>query len=244
MKPNLATAIANRDTGALARMAQSSTPQKVVNTQAEQLVDLLFKNLKQIFPAAVNTTFKNPSDEPDAKRQWIAAFAENGITTREQLQNGMRHARASDNPFWPAVGQFIKWCKQEDHAALGLPDEGQLYDMFKKYCSVRGWGKFSWPSNACYWMVTKIYSEMRSKNLTDSEVRKLCVSELKIMANKIKTGEKIPDPVLMVEKKRTPSDEDYAIRSLWYLKRSLGCNLTLEEYRHQFYDAQLKMLRK
>ncbi|MDF7308240.1 replication protein P, partial [Proteus mirabilis] len=119
MKPNLATAIANRDAGALARMAQSSTPQKVVNPQAEQLVDVLFRNLKQLFPASVNTIFKNESDELAAKRQWIAAFAENGITTREQLQNGMRHARASDNPFWPAVGQFIKWCKEEDYVALG-----------------------------------------------------------------------------------------------------------------------------
>lgn len=224
MKPNLATAIANRDAGALARMAQSSTPQKVVNTQAEQFVDLLFKNLKQIFPAAVNTTFKNPSDEPDAKRQWIAAFAENGITTREQLQNGMRHARASDNPFWPAVGQFIKWCKQEDHAALGLPDEGQLYDMFKKYCSVRGWGKFSWPSNACYWMVTKIHSEMRSKNLTDSEVRKFCSLELNAMAKRIKSGEKIPDPMLQLEGAVIPTKRDKALSIIADLKNKHGFN--------------------
>lgn len=244
MKPNLVTAIANRDAGALARMAQSSTPQKVVNPQAEQLVDVLFRNLKQIFPAAVNTTFKNPSDELDAKRQWIAAFAENGITTREQLQNGMRYARASDNPFWPAVGQFIKWCKQEDHTALGLPTEDELYDMFKKYCSVRGWQKFNWKSNACYWMVTKIYSEMRSRNLSDAEVRKLCTSELKVMANKIKSGEKIPIPVQMLEEKRIPSDEDQVIRTLWMLKCNLGCNLTLQEYRHQFYDARLKAFRK
>ena len=222
MKPNLATAIANRDAGALARMAQSSTPQKVVNPQAEQLVDVLFRNLKQIFPAAVNTTFKNPSDELDAKRQWIAAFAENGITTREQLQNGMRHARASDNPFWPAVGQFIKWCKQEDHTALGLPTEDELYDMFKKYCSVRGWQKFNWKSNACYWMVTKIYSEMRSRNLTDSEVRKLCVSELKVMSNKIKSGEKISDPVMQVECKNIPTKRDKSLSIIADLKNKHG----------------------
>lgn len=244
MKSNLVAAINNRDSNALARMSQSQAPQRVINPDAENMVDTLFKNLKQIFPAAVNTTFKNPSDESDAKRQWIAAFAENGITTREQLQNGMRHARASDNPFWPAVGQFIKWCKQEDFTQLGLPTEAELYEVFKKYCSERGWRRFNWPSNACYWIVTKVYSEMRSRNLSDSEVIKLCASELKVMANKIKSGEKIPDPVPLIEKKRTPSDEDYAIRSLWHLKRSMGCKLSLEEYRHQFYDARLKMLRK
>ncbi|HHR6141435.1 TPA: replication protein P [Providencia alcalifaciens] len=222
MKPNLATAIANRDAGALARMAQSSTPQKVVNPQAEQLVDVLFRNLKQIFPAAVNTTFKNPSDESDAKRQWIAAFAENGITTREQLQNGMRHARASDNPFWPAVGQFIKWCKQEDFTQLGLPTETELYEVFKKYCSERGWRRFNWPSNACYWIVTKVYSEMRSKNLPDSEVRKLCISELKTMANRIKSGEKIPDPMLQLESAVIPTKRDKALSIIADLKNKHG----------------------
>lgn len=222
MKPNLATAIANRDAGALARMAQSSTPQKVVNPQAEQLVDVLFRNLKQIFPAAVNTIFKNKSDELAAKRQWIAAFAENGITTREQLQNGMRHARASENPFWPAVGQFIKWCKQEDFTQLGLPTETELYEVFKKYCSERGWRRFNWPSNACYWIVTKVYSEMRSRNLSDSEVIKLCASELKVMANKIKSGEKIPDPMLQLESAVIPTKRDKALSIIAGLKNKHG----------------------
>ncbi|MEQ4673690.1 replication protein P [Providencia vermicola] len=222
MKSNLATAIANRDAGALARMAQSSTPQKVVNPQAEQLVDVLFRNLKQIFPAAVNTIFKNESDELAAKRQWIAAFAENGITTREQLQNGMRHARASDNPFWPAVGQFIKWCKQEDFTQLGLPTETELYEVFKKYCSERGWRRFNWQSNACYWIVTKVYSEMRSRNLNDSEVIKLCASELKVMANKIKSGEKIADPILQLESTVIPTKRDKALSIIADLKSKHG----------------------
>lgn len=222
MKSNLVAAINNRDSNALARMSQSQAPQRVINPDAENMVDMLFKNLKQIFPAAVNTTFKNPSDEPDAKRQWIAAFAENGITTREQLQTGMRHARASDNPFWPAVGQFIKWCKQEDFTQLGLPTETELYDVFKKYCSERGWRRFNWPSNACYWIVTKVYSEMRSRNLSDSEVIKLCASELKVMANKIKSGEKIADPILQLESAVIPTKRDKALSIIADLKNKHG----------------------
>lgn len=222
MKSHLATAIANRDAGALAKIAQDSMPQKVVNPQAEQLVDVLFRNLKQIFPAAVNTIFKNESDELAAKRQWVAASAENGITTREQLQNGMRYARASDSPFFPAVGQFIKWCKQEDFTQLGLPTETELYDMFKKYCSERGWRRFNWQSNACYWMVTKIYSEMRSRNLSDSEVIKLCASELKTMANRIKLGEKIPDPVLQLESAVIPTKRDKALSIIADWKNKYG----------------------
>lgn len=222
MKTNLATAIANRDAGTLARMAQGSTPQKVVNNHAEQLVDVLFRNLKQIFPASVNTIFKNESEELTAKRQWIAAFAENGITTREQLQNGMRHARASDNPFWPAVGQFIKWCKEEDYVALGLPDEDQLYELYREYCKMRGWREMKWPSNACYWMVTKIYSEMRSKSLTDSEVKKLCAKELRSMTARIKSGENIPAPVLQVEHKITPTSRNKSLSIIANLKQKHG----------------------
>ncbi|MCL8557645.1 replication protein P [Proteus mirabilis] len=224
MKTNLATAIANRDAGTLARMAQSSTPQKVVNPQAEQLVDVLFRNLKQLFPASVNTIFKNESDELAAKRQWIAAFAENGITTREQLQNGMRHARASDNPFWPAVGQFIKWCKEEDYVALGLPDEEQLYELYREYCKMRGWREMKWPSNACYWMVTKIYSEMRSKSLTDSEVKKLCAKELRSMTARIKSGETIPAPVKQIPQLHIPTSKERSLEHLASIRKKLNIN--------------------
>lgn len=224
MKTNLATAIANRDAGALARMAQSSTPQKVVNNHAEQLVDVLFRNLKQIFPASVNTIFKNESEELTAKRQWIAAFAENGITTREQLQNGMLHARASDNPFWPAVGQFIKWCKEEDYVALGLPDEDQLYELYREYCKMRGWREMKWPSNACYWMVTKIYSEMRSKSLTDSEVKKLCAKELRNMTVRIKSGENIPAPVKQIPQLHIPTSKERSLEHLASIRKKLNLN--------------------
>ncbi|HCR3455462.1 TPA: DNA replication protein [Proteus mirabilis] len=222
MKTNLMAVINNRDADALARMSQGDITKKVVNSNAEKMVDSLFKSLKQLFPASVSTVFKNASDEMDAKRQWIAAFAENGITTREQLQNGMRHARASDNPFWPAVGQFIKWCKEEDYVALGLPDEDQLYELYREYCKMRGWREMKWPSNACYWMVTKIYSEMRSKSLTDSEVRNLCTKELRVMTARIKSGETIPAPVLQVEHKITPTSRNKSLSIIANLKQKHG----------------------
>ncbi|EPC7690316.1 replication protein P [Providencia stuartii] len=224
MKTNLMAVINNRDAGALARMSQGDITKKVVNSNAEKMVDSLFKSLKQLFPASVSTVFKNPSDEMDAKRQWIAAFAENGITTREQLQNGMRHARASDNPFWPAVGQFIKWCKEEDYVALGLPDEEQLYELYREYCKIRGWREMKWPSNACYWMVTKIYSEMRSKSLTDSEVKKLCAKELRSMTARIKSGEAIPAPVKQIPQLHIPTSKERSLEHLASIRKKLNLN--------------------
>ncbi|MDF7308207.1 replication protein P, partial [Proteus mirabilis] len=129
---------------------------------------------------------------------------------------------ASDNPFWPAVGQFIKWCKEEDYVALGLPDEEQLYELYREYCKMRGWREMKWPSNACYWMVTKIYSEMRSKSLTDSEVKKLCAKELRSMTARIKSGENIPAPVLQVEHKITPTSRNKSLSIIANLKQKHG----------------------
>ena len=110
---NVFTAIQNRDGEALSRMSgyehQYTNNDNVVNMSAERLVDALFKQLKQLFPAAVVTNLKTPEQEVAAKQQWIAAFAEGGIRTREQVSAGMRHARASESPFWPSPGQFIKW---------------------------------------------------------------------------------------------------------------------------------------
>lgn len=123
---NVFAAIQNRDAGALARMMGPDNHQaqqdNVVNISAERLVDALFKQLKQLFPAAEQTNLKTAQQETDAKRQWIAAFAEGGIRTREQVSAGMRHARASESPFWPSPGQFIKWCK-DSKMVLGVSIE-------------------------------------------------------------------------------------------------------------------------
>lgn len=120
---NVFTAIQNLDGEALSRMSgyehQYVNNDNVVNMSAERLVDALFKQLKQLFPAAVVTNLKTPEQEVAAKQQWIAAFAEGGIRTREQVSAGMRHARASESPFWPSPGQFIKWCK-DSKMVLGV----------------------------------------------------------------------------------------------------------------------------
>lgn len=66
-----------------------------MNSDAERLVDALFMQLKQIFPAATQTNLRSDADERVAKQQWIAAFSENGIRTRKQLSAGMQKARSS-----------------------------------------------------------------------------------------------------------------------------------------------------
>ncbi|EGS3356000.1 phage replication protein [Salmonella enterica subsp. enterica serovar Sandiego] len=120
MKPELYRAINNRDGAAMANMAGGNPEHgRVVNSDAERLVDALFMQLKQIFPAATQTNLRSDADERVAKQQWIAAFSENGIRTREQLSAGMQKARSSQSPFWPSPGQFISWCR-EGSGVLGV----------------------------------------------------------------------------------------------------------------------------
>ncbi|HFV9295534.1 TPA: replication protein P [Serratia fonticola] len=224
---NLTRIIENRDSSALARMAGSAPEAvKMVNPEAEKLVDALFRNLKQVFPAAVNTTFRDPNDEVAAKRQWIAAFAENGIRSREQLSAGMQHARASESPFWPSPGQFIAWCKQGAIRASGLPDAAELYAMVMDYAKRRGLyaspEAFPWSSNAAYWMVTKLYSEMRGLNLSESELLKHCGKELAAMAKRVEASEPIPAPVVQIPKLHIPVSNEKGLDKIAELRAKLN----------------------
>ena len=220
---SLVTAIQQRDSTALQAMAAHAPPQQkqAVKQQVAQVFNELFRQLKATFPAAI-ANFKEQSDLDEFKRQWTIAFIENGIRTLEQINIGMKIARQQTNPFLPSPGQFVQWCKQGDYTALGLPTDDELFDIFKEYCSVRGWRRFNWQSNACYWMVTKIYTEMRNRNLSDSEVRKLCSSELNAMAKRIKSGEKIPDPMLQLESAVIPTKRDKALSIIADLKNKHG----------------------
>jgi hypothetical protein len=198
------------------------TSNRGVNKTAEQLVDMLFAGLKLVFPSAISTTLKDPRDEAAAKRQWIAAFIENGICTKQQLSTGMKHARASCSPFWPSPGQFISWCKDGENGAAGLPDEDTLYDMVMRYSARRGLYNspeaYPWQANAHYWMVTGLYSTMRAQGLSEQELRLKCRSELRKMAARIQTGEHIPLPRPQVEKLYVPASHEKALSHVAHLK--------------------------
>jgi hypothetical protein len=223
----LVSAIQSRDAGALARLAGDG-PQPVdrgVHEGVERLVDALFTNLKQVFPASVSTAWKRPEDEAAAKRQWIAAFAENGIHSKQQLSAGMKHARASGSPFLPSPGQFIEWCKEASLSAAGMPDEDELYSMVMTYCAKRGDYQtaelYPWKTNVDYWMVTGLYSMMRAGSLSEAELRVKCRSELRKMAQRIEDGEDIPEPRKQLLKLSIPSTSEKALEGVALLRATM-----------------------
>ncbi|EKK7717688.1 DNA replication protein [Cronobacter sakazakii] len=209
MSQQLIQAIAQRDNRTISRLAGKYHPaperpeQGVVNTEAERLVDALFRQLKQVFPAANATSLRTEADEAAAKQQWIIAFAENGITRREQLAAGMKRARASLSPFWPSPGQFIDWCREGEFEKAGLPAVAELLAMVRTYCARRGLyaspTDYPWQNATHYWLVTGLYSGMRLNGWTEKELAEQAKAELLKMARRIASGETIPDPVPMIE---------------------------------------------
>lgn len=222
---SLVTAIQQRDGRALQVMSNSAPLQQAqpVREHTAQVFNELFKQLRATFPASM-ANFKDQEDLNEFKRQWTKAFAENNIRTIDQINAGMKIARQQENPFLPAPGQFIQWCKQGESLAVGLPNEDQLYELYREYCKMRGWREMKWPSNACYWMVTKIYSEMRSKSLTDSEVKKLCAKELRVMTARIKSGETIPAPVKQIPQLHIPTSKEKSLEHLASIRKKLNLN--------------------
>ena len=226
-------AVADRDNSTLAQIA-GHYPDKptagVVNPEAEQQVDALFRQLRQVFPAATAINLRTPADEAAAKKQWIAAFAENGITTKEQLSAGMRWARAKDSPFMPSPGEFIGQCKAGTCHAAGLPDTEELYRRVMKYCSERGLydcpENYPWDSDADYWMVTALYSQMQAGNLTETGLRASCQRQLRSMAERISAGESVPRPRKQIPQMYIPSKPEVAkshiadIRARFGLRKS------------------------
>lgn len=229
MSTQLESAINNRDGAALARMANDDgAAQKVLDFEAESLVDSLFRQLKQIFPASTQTNLRTDADERTAKRQWIAAFAENGIRTREQLSAGVRHARASASPFWPSPGQFIRWCK-DSTTILGI----RLADVmgeFQRYNREKGLHTggaecFPWSHPVMYWIVTDTRRAMYQRQLSEAETEKFAARKLEEWAAKVAAGEKIPGPVQAIENKTEPIPLNHESRHAGFHPegRSFGC---------------------
>lgn len=201
-------AVKNRDGAALAQLMPEEQPQRVVNADAEKLVDVLFTNLMQIFPAARQTALSTPADIAAAKRQWILAFAESGVTTLDQVKAGMRIARQQETDFWPSCGKFIGWCKSAAAQSAGLPSVDEVMAEFNQYCARRGDyaspADYPWSTPVMYWVVTDVRRLMFQNNSTEGEVRKSVQRHLTIWAKRLAKGEQIPAPVVMISAPRVP----------------------------------------
>lgn len=222
---NVVTAIQNRDGQSLQQIYGTEKPKQQVPEQAAQIFNELFRQLKAAFPALM-TNIKDQNDLNELRRQWVLAFIENGITSIEQVNAGMKIARQQATPFLPSPGQFIAWCKQGATRAAGLPDADELYDMVMDYAKRRDMFSsaeaFPWSSNAAYWMVTKLYSQQRVQGLSEQDLRKRCWKELADMSKRIEAGEPIPAPVVQIPKLHIPVSNEKWLDHIAELRAKLN----------------------
>ena len=128
------------------------------------------------------------------------------MTTAAQFKCGIAQAERSVSPFFPSAGQFIAWCKTDDYAALGLPTVEELQYRLNKFRSNGGFyniENFEFASTAEYWLITKIANDAQQKAYTEMQEDKAIKKALEEMANRLKSGVKLPEPVRTIAKETT-----------------------------------------
>ena len=171
----------------------------LVNETAERLVNRVFEQLLASCPRLLYYTAEQVAT---AKQQWILGFAENGITTVEQVKQGMKALRAKEDDFVPSVGKFIGWCKVIDYEVLGLPSLEQLLKRLNHFAffGLEEADKFSFKNDAEYWLITDLYRRERRYLWQESTLRSQAEQALLKMAKRVQAGENIPERAKAIEK--------------------------------------------
>lgn len=171
----------------------------LVNETAERLVNRVFE---QLLASCPRLSYYTAEQVATAKQQWILGFAENGITTVEQVKQGMKALRAKEDDFVPSVGKFIGWCKVIDYETLGLPSLEQLLKRLNHFAffGLEEADKFSFKSDAEYWLITDLYRRERRYLWQESTLRSQAEQALLVMAKRIQAGENIPERAKAIEK--------------------------------------------
>lgn len=184
---------------------QATPGKQEIPPQVAKFVDRLFARLKAIFPAW-QAAFDGEEGYQEAKRLWLEALVNNGVTTAAQFKRGIAQAERESNPFFPSVGQFIAWCKTDDYTALGLPTVEELQYRLNKFRAFGGFAeieRFEFISDAEYWLITDLANKSIRSGYSEAEELKAIKKALEEMANRLKSGVKLPEPVRTIAKETT-----------------------------------------
>lgn len=162
---------------------QAAQPQRpALSQQDREVVSGVFAQLQSIFPAWKHAF---PTDErlASAKREFAKALIEAGITSLEQIAVGMRMARKQSIPFFPAPGQFIKWCEITPES-MGLPSVDQaLHEV--------GTHRYSHPAVELAVKATKF----QGQTLTISEYRPVFERAYQMLVRRVMNGEDLHEEI-------------------------------------------------
>jgi hypothetical protein len=105
-----------------------------ISSHDVEIIKNVFIALQGNFPAWKQVWPDLPSLNT-AKKEWTKALIEAGISSMEQIQNGLRQCRQHSSNWPPSTGVFIKWCKQltDTPESLGLPSIDKAYMLACQY---------------------------------------------------------------------------------------------------------------
>lgn len=170
--------------------------QDVKTPSAEQTAEIfnaLFSALRAAFPASVHT-FNDQDAFDELRRQWLMAFRENGITTMEQVNAGLRVARRQERPFLPSPGQFIAWCR-EGRSALGVSAADVMAEYWKwqklvfRYPSSE---QYPWPKPVLYHICLELRHRSTDGQLSRQELEREAVAVLDMWERRVLSGKPVP----------------------------------------------------
>ncbi|BDH45728.1 replication protein P of bacteriophage [Salmonella enterica subsp. enterica serovar Choleraesuis] len=161
--------------------------------QAAQIFNELFRQLRATFPAAMSV-FKAQADVDEFRRQWVLAFIENGITTPEQINAGMRIARRQERPFLPSPGQFVAWCKSECCAfGLTATDVMSAYWTWRQESYRYGTSEqYPWPQPVLYHICLELRHRSTEGQLSQSEMSRAAGELLANWEKRAAAGKPVP----------------------------------------------------
>ncbi|HFG2079679.1 TPA: replication protein P [Vibrio cholerae] len=166
---------------------EESKPDSDQLQAAARIINILFAQLQSCFPAW-KATFPSKSDVDAAKRTWMKGLLEAGIITDQQLQCGLRKARQAESPFWPSLGQFVKWC-QPDPADHGLPNVRQAYmEACRNAHRLAEMKNYEWSHPAVY-IALKNTGTFEIRNRKEAETWPIFERNYKIAVRRALAGE-------------------------------------------------------
>ena len=170
---NIAAQMINFDREQMRRIANNMPEQYDEKPQVQQVAQIIngvFSQLLATFPASLANRDQNELNE--IRRQWVMAFRENGITTMEQVNAGMRVARRQERPFLPSPGQFVAWCKQSG-GALGITVDQvitEYWDWRNRSFEFTSSEHFPWSQPVMYHICVELRHRSIERQLTHGEL--------------------------------------------------------------------------
>ncbi|HAH7696107.1 TPA: phage replication protein [Escherichia coli] len=192
---NIAAQMINFDREQMRRIANNMPEQydeKPQVKQVAQIINGVFSQLLATFPASLANRDQNELNE--IRRQWVMAFRENGITTMEQVNAGMRVARRQERPFLPSPGQFVAWCKQSG-GALGITVDQvitEYWDWRNRSFEFTSSEHFPWSQPVMYHICVELRHRSIERQLTHGELACEAGDLLDMWEKRVSEGKPIP----------------------------------------------------